>query len=109
MNTNALVVLCTCPTTEAESLSQKIIEAKLAACVNILPTITSIFSWEATIQKEQESLLLIKTTQAIYPKLEAHLAEMHSYDVPEIIALPIHKGLPNYLNWINDTVNLDIE
>ncbi|MDP2805769.1 MAG: divalent-cation tolerance protein CutA [Gallionellaceae bacterium] len=85
-----------CATTAAEAL----VEAKLAACVNILPACTSIYRWEGKIEHANEVPLLIKTTRAAYPQLESALRELHPYELPEIIAVSVAAGLPAYLNWV---------
>jgi periplasmic divalent cation tolerance protein len=102
---NAYVVLCTCPKNEvATDLAHQIIASKLAACVNIVPGLTSIFCWQGKTETAIEVLLLIKTTAKAYPKLEALLAEAHPYDCPEVIGLPIELGIKGYLEWIKDNV-----
>ncbi len=100
-----LVVLCTCPDVMvAEKLAQTIVEQHLAACVNLLPSVTSIYHWQGAIERATECLLLIKTERAVYPALESALAELHPYQVPEIVALPIVQGLPPYLRWMAESV-----
>jgi periplasmic divalent cation tolerance protein len=99
------VVLCTCPDMEtATQLANHIVGAKLAACVNIIPHLTSIYSWNNKIEKTSEILLIIKTTLQFYKALEVYLADAHPYECPEIIALPIEQGLTGYLKWIDDTL-----
>jgi periplasmic divalent cation tolerance protein len=98
------VVLVTASTVEeAEAISNALIEAKLAACVSLLP-IHSIYTWQGQIHKEQEWQLLIKTDLSKFRLLEAKIRELHSYQVPEIIALPIVAGSQPYLQWIYDQV-----
>lgn len=101
MNPSPLLVLCTCPDrTAAERIAEIVVGERLAACVNIVPGLTSIYRWEGQIQRDAEWLLLIKTRQAVYPPLEARIRELHPYQVPEIIALPIQVGAAAYLDWI---------
>jgi len=96
------LVLCTCPEGEvAKSLAQALVTEHLAACVNILPGLVSVYVWQGTLESSPESMLLIKTERQAYPKLEARLRELHPYELPEIIALDIERGLPDYLNWIS--------
>jgi periplasmic divalent cation tolerance protein len=96
------LILCTCPDKEtAKKLAQLLVSKNLAACVNILPGLLSVYEWQGKIETVQESLLLIKSTKAHYQKIEAMLFEHHPYEVPEIIALPFERGLPAYLEWIN--------
>ncbi|HCT99855.1 MAG TPA: divalent-cation tolerance protein CutA [Methylococcaceae bacterium] len=95
------VILCTFPDVErATQCAQQLVEQQLAACVNLLPTITSIYAWEGRIDKAQEQLLLIKAPAVHYARIEAFIKQHHPYDVPEIIALSIERGLPDYLQWI---------
>jgi len=96
-----LLVLTNCPDeTVANAIALAIVEEKLAACVNILPRVQSIYRWQGAVESASEIPLLIKSTAACYPALEKRIAELHPYDVPEIIALPIAQGLPAYLNWL---------
>ncbi len=88
----------------ARALAQQLVEQRLAACVNILPAVQSIYQWQGAVEQADEITLLIKTEQARYAQLEAAIKAMHPYHVPEIIALPIVAGLPAYLDWIaNET------
>lgn len=96
------LVLCTCPEGEvAKSLAGSLVGEQLAACVNILPGLVSVYSWQGAVESSPESLLLIKTERQAYPRLETRLRELHPYELPEIIALDIERGLPDYLNWIS--------
>ena len=96
-----LIVITNCPDEEtANHIALAVVEARLAACVNILPRVQSIYRWQGAVESAVEVSLLIKTTAATYPALEAAIRERHPYEVPEIIALPISAGLPAYLNWV---------
>lgn len=96
-----IVILNTCPDEQvAQTLATQLVERELAACVNIVRGITSIYRWQGQRECEQETLLLIKTTTACYASVEAFITEQHPYEVPEIIALPVSAGLPAYLNWL---------
>lgn len=100
-----LVVLTTLPNIEeAENLAQKIVAAKLAACVQILPQIKSFYFWQGKIQKDAEHLLLIKTLAEKFAELETFIKENHSYEVPEIVALSPEKVSENYLDWTRNYV-----
>ena len=88
---------------EAEAIATSLVESQLAACVNILP-IQSVYTWQGEINKEQEWQLLIKTDLAQFSHLEAKIRELHSYEVPEIIAIPILVGSQSYLDWISASV-----
>jgi len=95
------LVITNCPDEEtANRIALAVVEEKLAACVNILPRVQSIYRWQGAVESAVEVPLLIKTAAAAYPALEAAIRERHPYDVPEIIALPITAGLPAYLNWV---------
>ncbi len=103
MDAEQLVVLCTCPDAEtARRLASEVVDRRLAACVNIVPGLTSVFYWEGGVQSESETLLVIKTTAAAYGALEARLVECHPYELPEVIAVPIVRGLPGFLEWIGE-------
>lgn len=105
MNTTFLVVYCTCPSPElAERIAEVLVDEGLAACVNILPGITSVYRWQGSIQRDHELLLIIKTRSDAYPTLEARIRQLHSYAVPEIIALPIVQGHRHYLEWIDSSL-----
>ena len=96
-----LLVLTNCPDEEvANTIALAIVEARLAACVNILPRVQSIYRWQGRVESATEIPLLIKSTAASYPALESLIRRHHPYDVPEIIALPVTHGLPAYLNWV---------
>jgi periplasmic divalent cation tolerance protein len=84
----------------AELTARYLVEHKLAACVNCLPGVKSIYQWQGVVEEANEVSLLIKTTQACYGAVEAVIKSMHPYQVPEIIALPIASGWPPYLSWI---------
>jgi periplasmic divalent cation tolerance protein len=102
MSTCYQIVLCTCPDKDtAETIARLLVKDKLAACVNILPDVTSIYSWGEQIESAQEYLLLIKTNKKTYPAIAAVITKQHPYELPEIIAIPIENGLPEYLHWID--------
>jgi periplasmic divalent cation tolerance protein len=86
---------------EAEKIAHHIVEKKLVACVNILPQITSIYRWQETIEKETESLLIAKTSENNIDKAINTIKELHSYDVPDIIVIPITNGLQSYLDYVD--------
>lgn len=100
-----LIVLNTTPNIEeAETLAKKIITAKLAACVQILPQIKSFYFWEDKVQEDAEVLLLIKTLDEKFPELRDFIQKNHSYDVPEMVALDAKEVSENYLDWIKDYI-----
>lgn len=92
---------------EAEKISRGLVESKLAFCVSTLPKVQSTYYWEDKIHVDKEFLLIVKTRQDQYEALETWVKNNHSYEVPEIIALPIEQGLPAYLNGIDDWIAKD--
>ncbi|MCP5158379.1 MAG: divalent-cation tolerance protein CutA [Gammaproteobacteria bacterium] len=99
----SLVVYCTCPDRAvAEHIAESIVNERLAACVNLLQGLISIYRWQDEIQRDSEWLLIIKTRHTVYSLLEARIRELHPYNTPEIIALPIQVGSATYLDWIAD-------
>ncbi|MBV9128610.1 MAG: divalent-cation tolerance protein CutA [Verrucomicrobia bacterium] len=99
---DALLVFATFPDAEkAREVGRTLVSERLAACVNILTApVDSIYTWQGKIEAASETLALLKTTRAVYRKLEARLRALHPYEVPEIIALPLAAGLPAYLQWV---------
>jgi periplasmic divalent cation tolerance protein len=96
------LILCTCPNAEvAERIARSLVDQKLAACVNILPGVRSVYQWQGQVEIAQEHLLLIKSPRATYPAIEVAIKAMHPYEIPEIIALEIEHGAADYLKWID--------
>jgi len=96
-----ILVISTLPDRDAaEKMAYFLIEQQLAACVNILPGVTSVYRWQGKVESANETILLIKTTMARYPALETAIKAQHPYELPEIIAVPINAGLPAYLAWV---------
>ena len=89
---------------EARKIAKALVEAHLAACVNIVPRVESIYRWEGKVESTAEWLLLIKTTSAAFPRLRKAIKELHSYEVPECIALVIDDGSASYLKWLGRSV-----
>ncbi len=101
MSAEVLIALCTCPTAAlAEDIAEALVAEGLAACVNILPGVTSVYRWQGELQRDCEFLTLIKTTRARLPELTDRIRALHSYELPEVVALPVTGGLPAYLNWV---------
>ena len=97
----ALLVLTNVPERAvAERLADKLVEKRLAACVNILAPCRSVYRWKGAVQHDEEHPMLIKTTVERYPALEQALRAAHPYELPEIIAVPVERGLPAYLEWL---------
>jgi len=100
---DALLLLSTCPDAEtAAAIARTLVEERLAACVNRVPGLTSIYRWRGEMHEDGEVLLLIKTTGERYEALRARLVELHPYEVPELIALEITAGHAPYLNWLRE-------
>ena len=105
MTTPYCVAFITCSNQkEAQKISQTLLKKKLAACVNTVPKVFSRYWWKGKIENASESLLVIKTTKALLPKTIREIKSVHSYTVPEIIALPIIDGNSDYLNWIEESI-----
>ncbi len=91
---------------EGRRLARTVVKKRLAACVNILLSpVNSIYRWKEKVEVTHEYYLIIKTTDRCYPELEKEIVKLHSYDVPEIVALPISAGLPDYLTWLRASVS----
>jgi periplasmic divalent cation tolerance protein len=98
---SALLVITNLPErAAAERLADALVAKRLAACINILPPCRSVYRWQGAVQHEEEHPVLIKTTRAVYAELEAEIRAHHPYELPEIIAVPIERGLPAYLDWV---------
>lgn len=101
-----VVVLCSCSDSEAaRRIANALVEQRLAACVSILPGVESVYRWQEKIESASEALLLIKTTLEGFPALREKILELHSYDTPEIIALPVVAGFEKYLRWMGEQVS----
>ena len=97
-----VVLVTTGSEEEAVKIGRALVEAKLVACANVIPTIRSIFQWEGKVEDERESLLVLKSQADRFDPLAQKVRELHSYEVPEIIALPIAQGTTDYLAWVRD-------
>ncbi len=101
-----IVVFVTCPDREVgRKIAKSLVENKLAACVNVIDGLSSVYYWQGKIEEDNEVLLIIKTREENYEKLEKFIKENHPYTVPEIIAMPVIKGSQDYLNWIDETLS----
>lgn len=100
---NVLIVMTNCPDAEvADRLARTLVEQKLAACVNRLPAVDSIYRWQGTVERAVEVPLLIKSTRERLPEIQEAIRVLHPYEVPEIVAIPVVAGLPSYLRWVVD-------
>ena len=106
MNTDAVVVLVTCgQRAEARRIARAAVEKRLAACVNVLGArVRSVYRWQGKVEEASEILLVMKTTRRRLAALRAMVERLHSYDVPEFIALPVVAGAPRYLAWVRESV-----
>ncbi len=102
--TDEIVIFVTCPESESDRIASQLVDEQIAACVNIVPGVTSIYRWQGQVSRDSEHLLVIKTEQNMWQTLEKRVRELHPYDVPEIIQFPINNGYAPYLQWIKDSV-----
>lgn len=103
--TETIIVFCTCGSQkEASHVAKELVEKRLAACVNIIPTMQSVYRWEDRVEEASEHLLLIKSTAKLFERLRKSIVELHSYEVPEIIAVPVAEGTEPYLCWVKESV-----
>lgn len=101
------VALCTCPPDKAEQLARELVRRRACACVNVIPGLTSVYEWKGAVEQDSESLLVIKTRADRFTDLETTLAELHPYEVFELIALPVERGNAAYLGWIDSLLRSD--
>jgi periplasmic divalent cation tolerance protein len=104
---DAIVVFMTAPNgEEAERIAEMLVEARLAACVQILPEMKSVYRWQGKIERQPEVLLIAKTTRSKFPELERRVRASHSFEIPEIVALPVLAGSAPYLQWLLSVTNV---
>jgi periplasmic divalent cation tolerance protein len=103
MSSELVVFVTTANLDEARRIAKDIVTQRLAACVNIIPSIESIYTWNGQTEMSAETLLVIKTTDARYRELEERVKALHQYTTPEVVALKIERGLPAYLSWIEES------
>lgn len=100
--TDKIAVLCTCSSAdEARLLARALIEKRLAACVSLLPPVRSIYHWKGAVEEGEETLMIVKSSRPLFDRLRAEIARLHSYEEPEIVALPIVDGSESYLEWMD--------
>lgn len=101
------VIFCTCPTQDiAETIATQLVESKLAACVNLLPGVTSIYMWQGKVEKDSEVILKIKSNAMLFDRIAQKISDIHPYEVPEIIALDLKQGNQAYLDWLDASVEI---
>lgn len=100
----SLVVLVTVAPERAHEMARTLVAERLAGCVNILPGVQSVYRWQGDVAEDPETLLLIKTTGEKYPDLESRIRALHTYEVPEIIALPFDRALPEFQTWLREAL-----
>lgn len=100
MAQDVLVVLITCPPDRAAALASLLVEARLAACVNLVANVQSVYRWKGSVQRDGETLLVVKTAIDRFETLKEFVLKHHPYEVPEVIALPVERGHASYLEWI---------
>lgn len=97
-----MLVLTTLPNSDAAAeLARSVVNEKLAACANVLPAVRSIYRWQGKVQDENEVLVLFKTPQEHFERLKARILELHPYEVPEVLAIPVEQGYRAYLDWLS--------
>jgi periplasmic divalent cation tolerance protein len=102
MRDAAIVFSTSANMAEARKIARSVVESRLAACVQLVPGITSVYRWEGSMQEGEEVLLLFKTTEERLPELKKRITELHSYDTPEFVAVPVCSALDKYLAWLQD-------
>ena len=101
-----VLIVCTCPDAEsARRIAGDLVESRLAACVNVLPGVTSIYRWQDKMEEKSEHLLLIKSHQQLFHSIQDAINELHPYDTPEVLSIKIDNGLPAYLSWLEDSLD----
>jgi periplasmic divalent cation tolerance protein len=106
--TDKIVILSTCSgEEEGERIARGLVEARLAACVTIVPRVRSIYRWQGAVEDAAECLLVIKSSQPLLAGLRSALEKLHSYEVPEVVAVPIIDGAPNYLSWLEGNLGTE--
>ena len=104
MTDKVVILVTTASRDEGKKIARHLVESRLAACVNISPSIESVYRWEGKMAEEVEYLLIIKSVRELFPEIRAEISRLHSYQTPEIICLPVVEGSRNYLQWISDSV-----
>ena len=105
MNSPIIILSTTGSEDEASKIAEYLVSNRLAACVNIIPSITSVYRWKGEMNSDREILMIIKTDASRFEEIKTAVRNMHSYETPELIAIPIQQGLQQYLDWITESVS----
>lgn len=103
------IILTTLPLADAPQLARTLLEEQMIACCNILPQVSSMYWWKGELMTDTESLLLIKTREDLVPALIVRIKELHPYDVPEVVVIPVETGFEGYLSWVRETCRPTLE
>ena len=101
----SLVVLVTLPPDAAHNIARMLVEERIAGCVNVMGEVHSVYRWAGEVAQDREALLIIKTTGERYPDLEARIRQLHPYEIPEIVALPVDRALPEFMSWLSESTS----
>ncbi len=107
MTDKVVVFVTSADANEAEQIARALVEKRLAACVNVIPQIRSFYRWEGAVQQDNEFLLVIKTSRALFDKVRLEVESLHSYHVPEMICLSIVAGAENYMAWLSESLQIE--
>ena len=107
MNHELIVFVTTSNREEAATLAEALVSERLAACVNVVPAVESVYWWEGKVTRDNETLMIIKTTDERYLELERRVKQLHSYSTPEVVAFRIERGTEEYLKWLRDSTATD--
>ena len=100
MAKDVLVVLVTCPPDKAQAIADALVEERVAACVNVVPSLRSVYRWKGALHHDEEAMLLVKTTKDRFEALKQAVLRHHPYELPEVIAVPVDRGHTPYLEWV---------
>jgi len=100
MATDALVVLVTCPPDKAQAIANALVEERVAACVNVVPSLLSVYRWKGAVHNDAEALLIVKSTKDRFEALKQAVLKHHPYELPEVLAIPVDRGHTPYLEWV---------
>ena len=105
MTKDVLVVLVTCPTDKAQAMADALVEDRVAACVNIVPAVKSVYRWKGVVQRDDEALMIIKTPKDRFEALKDAVLKRHPYELPEVIAMTVDRGHAPYLDWVLESAH----